>query len=105
MTLAELKRRLTLGTQVLLVGASWLAEGETLLRTVTTVQGNAIAMTPGNNRPDKANVQSWLYWKGVKVTETLWAHADGSAPDRGFKVVIADGPDDPYAVTMVYQWV
>ena len=83
MTTAELKRRLTVGARLILVAAPWLPEGQTLERTVTHVRGNSVALRPANLA--EPTHHSWLYWKGVVVTDepdgsfiVSWQHAPHS---------------------------
>ena len=88
-SVAELKRRLTLGTRLTLVRAPWLPEGQEIQRTVVVARATAIAMQPANLR--KPDEHSWLYWKGVQAEETA----------GGFKI---KWRDDPHASEFEYRW-
>lgn len=56
MPLAELKRRLRVGTKLTLIEASYLGPGERRHRVVTDVQSNAVQL-------DGDGGESWLAWR------------------------------------------
>jgi hypothetical protein len=65
MSLAELKRRMKVGSQWEFYAPHWLGD-ETKIRTVTHSQSNGFAMTS----PNDSNISSWLYYP--KVSEILF---------------------------------
>jgi len=84
MSLAELKRRLTVGVTVRLVERPSGACDE--VKTISLVQSNAIAFGPNGS---KRGTQSWIYWaRGMRVDTTA----------NGFKVIW------PNANFLRYEW-
>lgn len=88
MSLAAIKRRLTLGAKVQMVRHDWypmsVLEGGKLfgVRSVKQVQGNAVQFSNG----------SWLYWpKAGSIRMT----------PLGFEVKLDDGG---WAALMAYEW-
>lgn len=65
MPLAELRRRLTVGTKVTLIAARYLKPGEERRRKVHRVQSNALAFIA----PEIEGTElSWIYWQpGTRV--------------------------------------
>lgn len=97
MTIAELKRLLTLGTKVVLVQAPWLTEGQEIERTVTRVSSGSIGMTPATlTNPNESN----LDWRGLAVMPAVFAQV-GNKPKHGFALHWKNDPDAP---RLLYRW-
>ena len=90
MTLAALKRRLTVGTQLkMIAGPTWFDQARfPWTRTVAHVQRNAIAFAGDEHTGGRL---SWLYWPKARF---VCAHPDG------FSVYYPDG-----TAPLVYRFV
>ena len=83
-SLAALKKRLTLGIGITMVGHDWFPEGKLIgvPRYVVKVQANGICLNADSNAIDG----SWLYWPKAR---------DLAFTETGFSVALNDDPVPP----------
>lgn len=85
MSLASAKRSITKGTQLRMISHDWFPAGRFIgvVRTVTVVQSNAIALKENPSDPNER--ESWLYWPKAsefKATGSGFAIALDLADDK-----------------------